>query len=152
MRRLDSQTLVASSPRFRRQSVRPLPVSEQLVHGQADVARDLPQQRRRNIATRMKRYGGAAIRMTILTVGTALSGEGEAAPLQQSRDLAGLQDWDGAQGLPDLNHMRTDELRLELRFAVLQQERHDFLKVGEQFVHGGALGMGARPAGDVADK
>ncbi len=101
----------------------------------------------------MEGYGRAtAIWMTILPVGTALSREGEAVPFQQALDLAGLQDWDRAQGLAGLNGMRTDELRLELRFAVLQQERHDFLEVGQQLVDRGALGVGARPAGDMADK
>ena len=131
----------------------PLRPCKQFLNGEPNVARDLPQQRLRNVATRMKRYGGAAaIWMTILPVGTALPREGEAVPFQQALDLAGLQDWDRAQGLAGLNGMRTDELRLELRFAVLQQQCHDFLEVGQQLVDRGALGVGARPPGDVADK
>lgn len=70
---------------------------------------------------------------------------------EEPLNLAGLQDWDRAQCLADLDSMGPDELRLELRFAILQQECYDLLEVGQEFVYARALGMGARPAGDVAD-
>ena len=90
--------------------------------------------------------------MTILTVGSTLAGKRKTVPFQQPLDLTRLQDRDSAQDLADLHRVGTDELRLEPWLAILQQERDDLLEVGQQLVDGRALGVGAGPAGDVADE
>jgi hypothetical protein len=133
--------------------VRPLPLCEQFFDGETDVPRDLAQKGRGYVTPRVKRHGrAAAIRMAVLPVRTALASEGEAVAFQQPLDLAGLQNGDRAQELGDLDRMGADELRLEPRLSVLQQERNDFLKVSQELVDRSALRMGAWPARDVADE
>jgi hypothetical protein len=70
--------------------------SEEFVDGEADVAGDLPEQRRRYVSTGVKRHCCTpAVSMSELLVGAALTGLDEAAPFEQRDDLARLQDGDG---------------------------------------------------------
>jgi hypothetical protein len=65
---------------------------KELFDSQADIARDLSEQRGRNVSTAVKRYGRAAtIRVSVLTMGPALTGFDEAESFEQCRDLAGLE-------------------------------------------------------------
>jgi hypothetical protein len=63
---------------------------KEFLHCQADIARDLSEQRGRNVSAAVERYGrAAAICVSILAMGPALAGFDEAESFKQRRDLAG---------------------------------------------------------------
>jgi hypothetical protein len=67
---------------------------KEFLHGRADIARDLSEQRGRNVPAAMEGHGcAAAIRVSILAMGPTLKGFDEAESFKQRRDLAGLEDW-----------------------------------------------------------
>jgi hypothetical protein len=67
---------------------------KKLLHGQADIARDLSEQRGRNVPAAMKGHGrAAAIRVSILAMGSTLTDFHEAESFKQRRNLAGLENW-----------------------------------------------------------
>ena len=114
---------------------------------------NLAQERWRDVAASVEWHGcAAAIGMPVLPMGAALPDKLEAVALQQTLDLPWLQDRDGTHDLRDLDSVRADELSLETGFPVLEQERHNLAEVVEQLVNRRALGVRARPAGDVADQ
>jgi hypothetical protein len=72
--------------------------TKQLLDRQADIARDLAEERWRNVAATMEGYGSAAaVRMTVLTVRPALTGFDETQPFKQRRYLAWLENWQRAR-------------------------------------------------------
>ena len=101
----------------------------------------------------MERDGGRTpVGMPILPMRTALAHETEAVPQQVPLHLPRLEDRNGAQASGDLHGVGPDEFGFERWLPVLEEEFHDFLEVGEQFLHGGTLGVGPGPARDVADE
>ena len=71
--------------------------AEQLLHVEADVTRDLPQQRWRHTSPWMEGNGRRApVRMPVLPMGTALSHLDKAQRLPEPRYFARLQDRDRA--------------------------------------------------------
>jgi hypothetical protein len=62
---------------------------EEFLYSQAGIARDLSEQRGRN-------GRAAAIRVSVLAMGPALTGFDEAESFKQRRDLAGLENWQRA--------------------------------------------------------
>jgi hypothetical protein len=95
--------------------------------GQANVARNLTQQRGRDVSARVERYcGAAAIWVPLLSMRAAASHLGKAEPLEDRHNLARLQDGLVAHS-GDLNRRRADELRLEPGLAILQEQGDDFL-------------------------
>jgi hypothetical protein len=71
---------------------------KELLHSQADIARDLSEERGRNVSAAVERYGrAAAIRVSVLAMGPALTGFYEAESFKQRRDLAGLENWQRAR-------------------------------------------------------
>jgi hypothetical protein len=77
-----------------------------------------------------------------LLVGAPLSNLDEAQAFEQGDDLAWLESGQ-CPHLRNLDGVVSDELGLELRFAILQEHAHDFLQVALQFVEGPALGVSA---------
>jgi hypothetical protein len=67
---------------------------KKFLYGQADIARDLSEQGRRNVSAAVEGYGcAAAIRVSVLAMGSALTGFDEAESFKQGRDLARLENW-----------------------------------------------------------
>jgi hypothetical protein len=67
---------------------------KEFLHSQANIARDLSEQRGRNISAAVEGYGcAAAIRVSVLAMGPALAGFDEAESFKQRRNLAGLEHW-----------------------------------------------------------
>jgi hypothetical protein len=72
----------------------PAGTGEQFVDREADVAGDLPQQRRGDVAPGMEGNGRhTAVRVAELLVRAPLPDFGEAMSLEQRDDLPRLQDW-----------------------------------------------------------
>ena len=72
----------------------PAGTGEQLVDREAYVARDLPQQRGRDVAPCMEWNGRhTAVRVAELLVRTSLADFGEPQPLEQRDDFPRLEDW-----------------------------------------------------------
>ena len=75
--------------------------------------------------------------MPVLAMRPALPDLFEAEAHQQRRHFAGLQDRQGVHGLRDSNRLKTNELRLELRIAVLEKHRDDFTEILLEFIERG---------------
>jgi hypothetical protein len=88
--------------------------------------------------------------MLELLVRASLAGLSKSESLKQCDNLAGLED----RSLHLLGHgnsLNADELGLELRSTVLQEEGDDFSEVGLQLVERLGLAMRARKARHVPD-
>jgi hypothetical protein len=71
---------------------------KEFLYRQADIARDLSEQRGRNVSAAVERYGrAAAIRVSVLAMGPAPTGFDEAESFKQRRGLAGLENWQRAR-------------------------------------------------------
>lgn len=114
-----------------------------------DVLCNLPQQRWGDVATPMIGYRrGSAVRVTKLPMRTALADLLEAELLQQADDLARLV---AGPRLSDEHLLDTDELRLDLRLAFLQQHLDHLAKVRPELIQGFTLRVSTRETGNVAD-
>jgi len=72
--------------------------AKQLLHRHADIARDLPQQRWRNVATTMEGHSRPApIGVPVLAMRPTLPDFDETQPLKQRDPLAWLEDWKRAR-------------------------------------------------------
>lgn len=71
---------------------------------------------------------------------------------QQVLDVPRPQNRDRAHELRDLNGVGADELRLEARFPILQQQRYNLAQIVKQLVDGTTLGMSPGPPWDVTDE
>ena len=127
------------------------PRSQELLHSQSDVGGDLTQQGWRDVPSLVNWDGRATpIWMLELLVRTSLTGLLESEPLKQGDDFAGLEDR-RLHGSGDGNGLYADELRIELGFAVLEQQGDDLTQIGLQLVQGLRLTVCTREAGDIAD-
>jgi hypothetical protein len=73
----------------------PLAISDEVFKGHADILRNLPKQRRRDIASLMERHGGGTPSgISELLVGTPLSDQLEPQFPEDFDHLRRLQDWD----------------------------------------------------------
>ncbi len=90
--------------------------------------------------------------MSVLAVRAALANLNESETHKNRSDLPRLEDGNVAHELRDLHGLRSDELPLELWCSVLKQHRYDFFEVLAEFVECGALRVGARSSGNVADE
>ncbi len=100
---------------------------KQLVDRETDVAGDLPQQGRRDVAASVERNGGhAAVGMAELLVGAALADLGEAETLEQRDDLAGPQDRWFRHCSGNSDSLNTNEFCLEGLLAILEKHRNYF--------------------------
>jgi len=69
-------------------------VPKKLLHRQADIARDPSEQRGRNVPVAMEGHGrAAAIRVSILAMGSTLTDLDEAESFKERRNLARLENW-----------------------------------------------------------
>jgi hypothetical protein len=72
--------------------------TKQLLHCQADIARDLAEQCWGNIAATVTWHRrAAAVRVPVLPMRPALTGLSEAESFKQRRYLAGLENWQRAR-------------------------------------------------------
>lgn len=93
---------------------------QQLVDREVNVPRDLPEQRRRDVAAGMERDRcPSAVRMSELPVGATLPRFSEAQTYQKSSDLTRLQNWYRAHLLRDSDRLKPHEFGLELGLTVL---------------------------------
>ena len=90
--------------------------------------------------------------MSVLAVRTALAYLGESETHENRGDFPRLQDGHVAHDLRDLHRLRSDELPLELRCAVLEEHCDDLFEVLAEFVKRGPLRVCTRPPRDVADE
>jgi hypothetical protein len=126
--------------------------AKQFLDGLADVARDLPQECRGDVASSVERHRcSPPVGVSILTMRSTLTYLHESEPFKERHDLAWLEDRDRAGHSGNLDRLNTDELGLELRLAIFQEHLDDLLKVPPQLVQGLALAVRAGPAWDVAD-
>lgn len=110
-------------------------LGEEVVHRDADVFNNLPQQRGRNIASLVQRDGGGpAVGVAILDMGTSLAHRHETKPLQDTVNLGGFEDGDVAHSLSDTNGLRANEFTFKLRLAVLKQHGDNLAEIGLQLV------------------
>ena len=94
----------------------------------------LAEQCRRDVATGVKWHGsGPAVGVTELLVRAALTHLHKAVGLKQRNGLPGL-DRQAAHKSGDLDGSHFDELRLQLRFAFLEQHLDDLAQVLLQLV------------------
>jgi hypothetical protein len=108
---------------------------QEVLNRHADVLGDLAQQRRRNVATLMKRHCcSAPIGMPKLSVRAALPNLDEPQRCKKCNDLARLEDGHCAHDSRHFDGLRSDEDALETRIAFFEQHLHDFLKVGSEFI------------------
>jgi hypothetical protein len=91
-----------------------------------------------------------AIRVSVLTVRSALANVGEPEALQDRGDLTGFEDRYVAH-LRDLDGLRADELALHLRLTVLEKHRDDLTQVFVQLVECLALRMSARKSRHISN-
>lgn len=124
-----------------------LPSAEEIVGGEADVLSNLANEGRADVAPAMHRNGsGASIRVAKLFVRTALTDFGKVEVLQNRNDFARFERRDTPHTLRNLEGVRPNKLRLELRLAVFEQHGDYLPEVGLELLHGGALRVSARPA------
>ena len=101
----------------------------------------------------MERNGRhAAIRMSILAVRTTLANLNESETGEDGGDFPRLENGNVAHCLGDLHRLRSDELALDLRRAILQQHGDDLFEVLAKLVERGTLRVRTGPAGNVADE
>ena len=96
--------------------------------------------------------GGATAFVSKLLVRTTLTYLNEAEFPQNCHDLGWLEDRDITHTSRDRNVLNTDKLRFEHGFAVLQEHRNYFAKIGIQFVKRCTLRMRAWKSWDKANK
>ena len=97
-------------------------ILQELFHAEANVCRDLAQERRRYVATPVEWNGGATtVGMTKLLVRAALADFNETKLLEKPDNLLRLQNRNGrhASCNPDLAH--SDKLGLQYGLTVLEQ-------------------------------
>ncbi len=87
-----------------------------------------------------------AVRMPILSMGSALPNQLKAKLEQSGLDFAGLENGSRAQRLSDLDGMCSYELGFEPGLAVLKQHLYDLLQIDQEFIDRRTLRMCARPA------
>ena len=85
-----------------------------------------------------------------LRLGPTLAHLREAHSREDRNYLGRLQDWQAAHGSRNGNVLYPDGDRLELRFAILQQHRYDFLQIFMELIEGGALRVRPLEARDKA--
>lgn len=128
-----------------------LTVSQQLLHGDADIPGNLAQQDGREVACGMEWYGRTpAVRMPKLLVRTALTNLLESKPLQNRNDLARLENGDTGHSRY-FDGLNSDKLRLDARRAVRTQHLDDFLQISVELIKGGGLRMRTGKAWNISD-
>lgn len=128
-----------------------LTVLQKILNGHADVFGDLPEQDGGEVASGMESHGRApAVYMPKLFVRAALTNFLKPQSLQNRNDFARLENGNAGH-LRNFDGLNSNELRLNVRRAVLAQHFDDVPQVGIEFVEGGRLGMCAGKAGNVAN-
>ena len=91
---------------------------------------------------------GTAIGVPELLVGAALPDFGKPEALKARDNLPRLEDGQRTHS-GDAHRLRSDELRFELRLAILKQHGDHLREVGLQFLHRRPLAMRSPKAGNV---
>ena len=95
---------------------------KQLWHGDANVAGDLPQKKRRDVPALVKRHGrDASVGVAKLLVRAALANLCKAKLLQELDDLTRFENRNRTHRLANGNLLQTDELTFEFGVTVLEQ-------------------------------
>jgi hypothetical protein len=109
--------------------VNALPSSDKILGGHSDIAGDLPEEGRGNIAAAVIWDGcGTAIRVAELHVRSALTDASEAVPCQQGDHLSGLEHWKFGH-LFNRHQLGADELSLKSWFSILKEHLDYFLEI-----------------------
>ena len=120
--------------------------------GEPGILGNAARQNGRNVARAVDRHGGASpVGVDEPLVGPALAHFAKTERGQDGDDLTRSENRQGWHDRSDPDGLRPDELSLNRRLALLEDEGNDFGEVGVEFVQRRCLAVGASEAGYVSD-
>jgi hypothetical protein len=116
-----------------------LSVADEIHDVHPNVLGDLPQKKRRNVSGMKWNRRAAAIGMTKLFVGTALTDFDEAEGFEDAGNFTRFENRNVSPKKSNRDCLCADEFRFQLRLAVFEQHGDDFFQIQVQLLQRRAL-------------